>query len=62
MKADKESTTEKRAEHSNQEDAQQAVRYERETMHWWSRCPCGTGLRFSRCCGRSGGDVCDYKD
>jgi len=30
-------------------------------LHWWSKCPCGSGRRFGKCCGASGADTCRYE-
>ncbi|MBS3734494.1 MAG: SEC-C domain-containing protein [Phycisphaerae bacterium] len=29
-------------------------------LHGWNACPCGSGLRFGRCCGQTGDDTCRY--
>jgi uncharacterized protein YchJ len=33
---------------------------QREKRHWWEQCPCGSGVRFGQCCGKSS-DTCRYE-
>ncbi len=30
-------------------------------LHWFSACPCHSGLRFGKCCGSDGSETCRYE-
>ncbi|MFP4216684.1 MAG: hypothetical protein ACOCVI_02835 [Planctomycetota bacterium] len=34
---------------------------DRHKLHWFSACPCHSGLRFGKCCGSDGSETCRYE-
>lgn len=44
---------------SKQPDPDSAAK-EPQKRHWWEQCPCGSGVRFGKCCGKTS-DTCRYE-
>jgi hypothetical protein len=49
-----------RPHHADTQPAENHAPDERK-LHWWSACPCHSGLRFGKCCGSDGSETCRYE-